>query len=252
MTGLQTNPLTRPLNQNLNRKSLDADVLAFAAASGATDLAALDALTRYVKAEELWDNFRAYPMKSTQNAGSGATVYGLGGLTANNMTLVNAPSWGAGGINFAGTTQYGNTAHIPASPDVTVFTRANSLWGATANQNSVVLSAAEAFNSGGLWLSLKNFTDLSDIRMSALSTGTKVLYVDGVPYAGSYSAGEHVFCVTVDGMTLEGRQWRVGQVNKTTNPADQFKGLVSAVLIFEGVLLDTGNIVNLSDLIDAL
>src|SRR6056297_2999065 len=70
---------------------IEPEVQAFAAESGATDLTGLNTLTRYLKQEGLYDNFVIYPMKSAQNAGSGATVYGLGGLNTNDMTLVNSP-----------------------------------------------------------------------------------------------------------------------------------------------------------------
>ena len=93
----------------------DTDVLAFAAASGATsipDLLKVEDLVDYLKAESLWDYARFYPMKSAQNAGTGSTVYGLGGLTSNNMTLVNSPTWGSGGVTFDGSTQYGNVGDI--------------------------------------------------------------------------------------------------------------------------------------------
>ena len=93
----------------------DTDVLAFAAASGAVsipDLLKIEDLVDYLKAQSLWDYARFYPMKSAQNAGSGSTVYGLGGLTSNNMTLVNSPTWGSDGLTFDGSTQYGNVGDI--------------------------------------------------------------------------------------------------------------------------------------------
>lgn len=102
---------------------LDSDVRAFAAASGATDLGGLDDLVKYVKAQGLWSNFRLYPMKSAQNAGSGLTVHGLGGLTANNATLVNSPTWGAGGITFNGTTHYGVITDFLDNSTLTLFKR---------------------------------------------------------------------------------------------------------------------------------
>lgn len=103
----------------------DTDVLAFAAASGATsipDLLKIEDLVAYLKAESLWDYARFYPMKSAQNAGSGSTVYGLGGLTSNNMTLVNSPTWGSDGVTFNGSTQYGNCGRLFNGGNITAFT----------------------------------------------------------------------------------------------------------------------------------
>jgi len=102
----------------------DTDVLAFAAASGAVsipDLLKIEDLVAYLKAESLWDYARFYPMKSSQNAGSGSTVYGLGGLTSNNMTLVNSPTWGSDGVTFNGSTQYGNCGRLFNGGDITAF-----------------------------------------------------------------------------------------------------------------------------------
>ena len=59
--------------------SLDPATSAFVAASGATDAAAIDAWVVQMKAAGLWSFVRAWPMRAGQNAGAGATVYGLGG-----------------------------------------------------------------------------------------------------------------------------------------------------------------------------
>ena len=101
----------------------DPDVLAFAEESGATDLDGLNNLVTYLKGESLYSNFVIYPMKSAQNAGSGATVYSLGGLTTNNMTLTNSPSWGATGITYDGVDQSGSIIDFLGSETITSFAR---------------------------------------------------------------------------------------------------------------------------------
>jgi hypothetical protein len=61
-------------------------------------------------------------MKSAQNAGSGSTVYGLGGLTSNNMTLVNSPTWGSDGVTFnAASSQYGTISDFLGGGTVNLF-----------------------------------------------------------------------------------------------------------------------------------
>ncbi len=77
---------------------LDSDARAFAAASGATDVAALSAFAKGIKALGLWNSMVCWPMRSTQNAGTGTTVFSFGGLSGGNATLVNGPTWGANGI----------------------------------------------------------------------------------------------------------------------------------------------------------
>jgi hypothetical protein len=122
----------------------DTDVLAFAAASGAVsipDLLKIEDLVAYLKAQSLWDYARFYPMKSAQNAGSGSTVYGLGGLTSNNMTLVNSPTWGSDGVTFASaSSQYGNVGDVFNGGDLTIFARV-AFAAATPTSNEDILGA---------------------------------------------------------------------------------------------------------------
>ena len=102
---------------------LDPSISAFAAASGATDLTALNNLAKYLRSQSLISSARCFPFKSAQNAGSGSTVYGWGDLTANNCTLVNSPTWGAVGVTFNGSTQYGTIGDVldMALGDLSVF-----------------------------------------------------------------------------------------------------------------------------------
>jgi hypothetical protein len=86
--------------------AIDSDVQAFATESGATDLTGLNNLAVYLKGEGLYSNFVIYPMKSAQNAGSGSTVYGLGGLTTVDLTIVASAPWTSAGIDCNGTTQW--------------------------------------------------------------------------------------------------------------------------------------------------
>lgn len=103
--------------------SLDPAVAAFAATTGATDTAGLDALIRYVRAEGLLSNFVIYPMKSAQNYGTGPTVAPLGGLTSNAMTLANSPTWGVSGITFNGSNQNGGIVDFLEDGTITGWSR---------------------------------------------------------------------------------------------------------------------------------
>tara|TARA_R110000772_G_scaffold47933_1_gene109376 strand:- start:52 stop:876 length:825 start_codon:yes stop_codon:yes gene_type:complete len=86
--------------------AIDSDVQAFATESGATDLTGLNNLVVYLKGEGLYSSFVIYPMKSAQNAGSGSTVYGLGGLTTVDLTIVAGAPWTSAGIDCNGTNQW--------------------------------------------------------------------------------------------------------------------------------------------------
>jgi hypothetical protein len=61
--------------------TMDRAVQEFRFRSGAKNTYWIDQLVKYVKAQGLWDAFRLYPFMDRTNAGTGATAYGLGGLT---------------------------------------------------------------------------------------------------------------------------------------------------------------------------
>jgi hypothetical protein len=88
----------------------DPDAVAFAAASGATDIDAISDFAKGVKDLGLWEDMVCWPLRSTQNAGTGTTAYSLGGLGTFNGTLVNGPTWGVDGITFVAA----NSQHITA------------------------------------------------------------------------------------------------------------------------------------------
>lgn len=133
-----------------SHRFLDPAVAAFQAASGADDVSNLNDLVQYLRSQSLYANARIYPMTSTTNAGSGSTVYGIGGSTSNNMTLAGSPSWGADGITFtAASSQYGTIADFIGSETLNLFicTQINNLagvgtkaivtqWGGSSGQRS--------------------------------------------------------------------------------------------------------------------
>jgi hypothetical protein len=94
--------------------SMDSNARAFCQASGATDRAAINYFVKGIKNLGLWDDMVCWPLRSAQNAGTGSTAYSLGGLGTYNGTLVNGPTWGADGVNFAdNTTQIITTNFAP-------------------------------------------------------------------------------------------------------------------------------------------
>jgi hypothetical protein len=53
----------------------------------------------------LWNSMVCWPLRSSQNYGSGTTAFSLGGLGTYNGVLTNGPSWGADGIEFTANDQ---------------------------------------------------------------------------------------------------------------------------------------------------
>jgi hypothetical protein len=86
--------------------AIDADAQAFITTSGATDVEGIDQFVKGVKNLGLYNSMVCWPLRSTQNAGTGTTAYSLGGLGTYNGTLVNGPVWTTNGITFGGNTQY--------------------------------------------------------------------------------------------------------------------------------------------------
>jgi len=84
----------------------DPDAAAFCSRSGASDRAALSAFVRGVKDLGLWESMVCWPLRSTQNAGTGTTAYSLGGLGTFDGTLTNGPIWTADGVSFDGSNDY--------------------------------------------------------------------------------------------------------------------------------------------------
>jgi hypothetical protein len=83
----------------------DADAAAYFDRAGVTDATAKQQINAFVvgvKGLGLWSNMVCWPMRSTQNAGTGTTAYSLGGAGTYNGTLTNGPTWGSSGIFFDG------------------------------------------------------------------------------------------------------------------------------------------------------
>lgn len=84
----------------ISKLAVDSDAQSFITTSGATDVEAIDKFVKGVKNLGLWNSMVSWPLRSSQNAGTGTTAYSLGGLGTYNGTLVNGPTWGNSGINF--------------------------------------------------------------------------------------------------------------------------------------------------------
>lgn len=68
----------------------------------------------------LWNSMVCWPLRSSQNAGTGTTAYSLGGLGTLNGTLVNGPTWGSSGLEFT-STQFAHAAITALPQDVTLL-----------------------------------------------------------------------------------------------------------------------------------
>lgn len=111
------------------RNPLDRDAREFFARANISDAAArtqLNGFVRGVKQLGLWDSMVCWPLRSTQNAGTGTAAFSLGGLGTYVGTLVNGPTWGTAGIT---TTASASSYIATAAPfGSTPFPDSTSIW----------------------------------------------------------------------------------------------------------------------------
>lgn len=89
----------------LGISGFDADAAAYFERAGVTDATAKNQINAFVKGVKdlsLYNSMVCYPLRSSQNKGSGSIVYSLGGFGTYNGTLVGSPTWGTNGIAFDG------------------------------------------------------------------------------------------------------------------------------------------------------
>ena len=116
--------------------AFDSDAAAFFATAGVTDATAKSQINDFVKGVKslgFYNNMVCWPLRSSQNAGTGTTAYSLGGLGTFNGTLVNSPSWGVDGITFTS-----GSSQTITIPNITV------------SQTDLILATCQAATSGNL------------------------------------------------------------------------------------------------------
>lgn len=103
----------------------DTDALTYFATAGITDPATRGQINSFVvglKNLGAWNSVVSWPLRSTQNAGTGTTAYSLGGLGSFPATLVESPTWGTSGISIGATNTQCVNATIPITSTATIIT----------------------------------------------------------------------------------------------------------------------------------
>jgi hypothetical protein len=169
----------------LNRKGFfgggfDPDASAFFATAGVTDQTArgqINAFVLGIKNLNLYNNMACWPLRSTQNAGTGMTAYSLGGLGTFDGTLTNGPTWETDGVLFNRTL----ATHISATrPIGTLASSAYSIF-------SVHVNFVEDAQYRALWIG----RDASNDRMFFRTTGDAFNASNAGPAAPSLVDGTH-------------------------------------------------------------
>ena len=107
----------------LIKPAYDADASTYFTTAGVTSTAGRQQISRFVtgiKDLGLWSSMVCWPLRSSQNAGTGSIGYSLGGLQTANATLVNGDTWTANGTPFT-TTQYANATISDVGQDLTLL-----------------------------------------------------------------------------------------------------------------------------------
>ena len=217
---------------------LDSDVKTYITTSSATDTTVLNNLAKYLKSQSLWTSCRIFPFKSAQNKGSGTTVYGLGGWTSNDITLVNGPTWGSTGVTFDATNDRGTVTMTGISGlstlyvfDVQIPPSASSPDTArigqisvrnSANQLIIPLAGSSTFTAGETIITNVSASSSDHRRLGAApswSAGARKQFVVCMAQTGS------AFWVSKDtasttGMTYGTQDFRPSQAGMSLNTLD--------------------------------
>jgi hypothetical protein len=206
-------PCLQPALGGVGRFRLDPLTKTFQAESGATDVSVTNEIIKYARAEGFIDNLVLYPLKSAQNAGSGSTAYGVGGLTTNDMTLVNSPTWGSSGLTLNGTNQYGSISDFLADNTLYVFTRLQHA-SATTSFDETIFSQFEGSTTDQSVLFTRNGTLSNDpyqlLRSSDGGSTNREIYRDDGSDSGT--SDKTLVCNWIDG---GGRNLWINKTSKT-------------------------------------
>jgi hypothetical protein len=153
----------------------------------------------------LWNSMVCWPLRSSQNYGSGTTAYSLGGLGTYNGTLTNGPTWEADGVNFPRATATHISATRPVGSDAA---DAYSIF-------SVHTQLVEDTNYRALWLG----RDASNDRMFVRTTPADAFAASNVGVAAPSSIdGAHSTALTA-GAGSTGKvvsAWKDGAISGST------------------------------------
>jgi len=181
--------LPLPINAKAKRP-IDDDTLSYIARAGVTNHEAINSLNSFVRGIKnlgLWSSIVSWPLRSTQNAGTGTTVYSLGGYGINNGTMSGTISWGTDGIIYPndGTFKFINTGFTMAYDSSNSSFAVGSLTATSSGDRRYIgssLIAATPLNAGVS----ANTTTLASISSFSGSVFTQVSFA-GSPNLNTFN-----------------------------------------------------------------
>ena len=150
----------------------------------------------------LWNSMVCWPLRSSQNYGSGTTAFSLGGLGTFNGTLTNGPTWGADGLTNSESGRITTSYLSPAGAQAHIFV-GNSVLTANlrAYASTLTISGSDwlgfafrddgaYYGDGALRSTARDFTSAGTFKMaSALYNRPSAAYTYLNTTQGSIAAG---------------------------------------------------------------
>ena len=228
----------------LIKPAYDADASTYFTTAGVTSTAGRQQISRFVtgiKDLGLWSSMVCWPLRSSQNAGTGTTAYSLGGLGTYDGTLTNGPTWGADGITLSSVlSQYINISTSLASGQL------NSLAFGVGSVSSVA-SGNRFFdfqdNSSATrrnpFLSYESFGSLTDFQLPNSGVATQQANVNLTEQlntffsvCGSKESGTMRLSLNgISQVTSASKTFNVGSGYNQARIANIFDGTVSFALL---------------------
>jgi len=198
----------------LIKPAYDTDASAYFTTAGVTSTAGRQQVSRFVtgiKDLGLYNNMVCWPLRSSQNAGTGTTAYSLGGLGTYNGTLAGTslPSWGLNGINFLPSGSSRITASLAISQPFSVYGCLS--FGALSNAGSL-FSGGSSTNA-----QIYNFSNSAKIESAA---------ANALVSTSSYSAEVKFFTTAY----FNGSNSIIG-INNSTNSGNAGLNGISSLVI---------------------
>jgi hypothetical protein len=239
--------------------SFDADARAFVNTSGATARAEINHFVKGIKKLGLYSSMVCYPLRSTQNAGTGSTAYSLGGIGTYNGTLVNGPTWGSDGLLLSSaskvTTSLAGWGVAPQSMYAVVKTNSDSATG------NIFLGGDTLLNARTFGIGAPGGQKTRAMLSNRAGTGSCVFTSDtavplnnfcGFSISQNSTSSADIFANNAQQGTQTNLNWNDGIAGLSTNVVDipvliSSTTYVSFVIFFPNISL-TGNHNNIHSL----
>jgi hypothetical protein len=193
----------------------------------------------------LWNSMVCWPLRSSQNVGTGTTAYSLGGLGAYNGTLVNGPSWGTDGIDFDGSDDRIDLPAIPLDSTASLFyvtAYANTNAQKPMRVNGLELGAAFMSNEGieAVWLVspdplVGRTTVISGLGANVRHSAAAVFDAENTTISRFYNGGSKASNTTA---SLTGTPTQIAHIGTRQAGNSHADGVISVAAYFDAPLTD--------------